>query len=128
MKEAHHIYTQENKTNPIGLSKFCELCPVNIKVFDKILHNVYACLYHKNICLLLLELEKFTNLYASFNEFVSQITCDELKECKKNLDKYKPSSEQQQMTATYNQWQTMYRSAEKMSITTTVGDHRLTPF
>ena len=40
MKEAHHIYTQENEANPIGLSTFCELCLVNIKLFDKIPHIV----------------------------------------------------------------------------------------
>ena len=82
------------------------------------------------VCLLLLELEKFTSLLASFNEFVSQITCDESKECmyrqceasKNNLDQYKPSSEKQQMAVKYNQWQTMDRRAEKMSITATVGD------
>ena len=67
---------------------------------------------------------------ASFNEFVSQITCDESKECmcrqcetwKNNLDQYKTSSKKQQIAVKYNQWQTMERRVEKVSITATVGD------
>ena len=48
MKVAHHIYLRENEAKPIGLSKFRELCPANIKVFDKIPRNVCVCLCHKN--------------------------------------------------------------------------------
>ena len=130
MKETHHIYTQENEANLIGLSKLCELCPANIKLFDKIPQNVCVCLYHKNVHLLLLELEKFTYLSASFSQFLSQIKCDESKECmyiqcgtcENNLGQCKSSSEPQQMPIKYSQWQTMNRRAEKFSITATVGD------
>ena len=50
MKEACHIYTQKNKANSIGLSKFFELRAANIKVFDKIPHNACVSLYRENIC------------------------------------------------------------------------------
>ena len=48
--------------------------------------------------------------------------CVKCETCKNNLDQYKSSSEQQQMTIKYNLWQTMDRSAEKMLITATVGE------
>ena len=42
--------------------------------------------------------------------------------CKNNLDQYKTSNKKQQITVKYNQWQTIVRRAEKILITSAVGD------
>ena len=33
-------------------------------------------MYHENVRLMLIELEKHTNLASNFNDFVQQVTCD----------------------------------------------------
>ena len=37
LKEAHNKFVEENPNNKIGLSKFCELRPNKVKLFDHIM-------------------------------------------------------------------------------------------
>ena len=54
----------------VGLSKFCDLRPPNVKLFDSIPHNICVCIYYENMRLLLEVLSKYTKLSESF-----QVTC-----------------------------------------------------
>ena len=82
LKEAYHLFKSEHKNVPVGLSKFCNLRPQNFKLFDQISHNMCVCMYHENVRLILYELSKHTNLAATFDGFVAQLTCNNsIKEC-----------------------------------------------
>ncbi len=48
LKEAHNKFVEENPD-----SKFYELRPDKIKLFDHIPHNVCVCSYYENVRLLL---------------------------------------------------------------------------
>ena len=60
LKEAPKLFTDEHQDPKIGISKFCELRPANIKLFDQIPHTVCVCEYHENMHLIL-------RYYATFN-------------------------------------------------------------
>ena len=49
LKGAYHLVKSEHENLPAGLSKFCDLRPQNIKLFDQIPHNVCVCIYHENM-------------------------------------------------------------------------------
>ena len=53
LREAYHKFVEEYPTNKIGLSKFCELRPEQVKLYDNIPHQVCVFQYHENIRLLL---------------------------------------------------------------------------
>ena len=53
LREAHHLYSILHSANNIGLSKFCELRPSHLKLFEHIPHNVCICSYHENVRLML---------------------------------------------------------------------------
>ena len=57
-REAHHLYSILHSANNIGLSKFCELCPSNLKLFEHIPHNICVCSYHENVRLMLVALKQ----------------------------------------------------------------------
>ena len=76
LKEAFYKFTEVNPNIKIGLSKFCELRPRRVNLFDNILHNVCVCSYHENVCLLLVALKEHTQLSVDFRQFIDQITCD----------------------------------------------------
>ena len=66
----------------IGLAKFCDLKPQNVKLFDQVPHNVCVCMYPENMHLILHQLSKYINLAATFQESVAQLTYNNLiKEC-----------------------------------------------
>ncbi len=62
LKEAYNKFVKENPNNKVGLSKFCELRPAKVKLFDHIPHNVCVCSYHENVRLLLVALKIHTTL------------------------------------------------------------------
>ena len=128
LKEAHHKFAEENATSKIGLSKFCELRPKNVKLFDHIPHHVCVCSYHENVRLLLLALKDHAALSIEFKSFVSQVTCNpSLKDCmsskctkcKDLIDTFTPSNPDD--TVKYQQWQSDEK-VEKVDIIATVGD------
>ena len=53
LKEAYHHFMTMNLNKKVVLSKFCDLRPPNIKLFDSIPHNICICIYHENMHLLL---------------------------------------------------------------------------
>ena len=128
LREAHQKFKEEHPGDEIGLSKFCELRPVNVKCFDHLPHQVCLCPYHENIRLLLVALRDHTSLTASFAEFVGQVTCDgetkqclvgECDSCKDSIDSFVPSDTSAPIR--YHQWQNVERS-EKVEMVGTVGD------
>ena len=102
LKEAYHRFVEAFQSLYIGLTKFCELRPANIKLFDQIPHNVCVCAHHENTRLILTVLEHYTKLSSKFDEFVNQVTCCESSkdciyrrcgDCKNLLATFKPSPE-----------------------------------
>ena len=75
LKEAYAKIVEEHPCHKIGLSKFCELRPKNVKLYDHIPHHVCVCLYHENVRLLLVALREHTSLATEFHDFISQVTC-----------------------------------------------------
>lgn len=128
LKEAFHKFTEVNPNTKIGLSKFCELRPRRVKLFDNIPHNVCVCSYHENIRLLLVALKEHTQLSVDFKSFIDQITCDSSEKtcmsrqctnCENKLDNYKPMNPTD--TVRYQQWQNKEK-VEKVDIIGTVND------
>ena len=79
LREAYNKFSESPASTNIGLSKFCELRPKKVKLFDHIPHHVCVCSYHENIHLLLVVLNKYTTLSVDFQGFINQITCDSSK-------------------------------------------------
>ncbi len=79
LREAYNKFSESHASMNIGLSKFCELSPKKVKLFDHIPHHVCVCSYHENIRLLLVVLNKYTMLSVDFQGFINQITCDSSK-------------------------------------------------
>lgn len=128
LKEAHSSFVKAHQEYKIGLSKFCELRPVNIKLFDHIPHNVCVCSYHENVRLLLLCLKEHSELCTDFQGFINQITCsstqkscmsNECSECKHKIDNFAPKEPGDLIK--YHQWLT-HDKVEKVEIQGTVGD------
>ena len=130
LKEAYHGFVEAFPSLYIGLTKFCELRPANIKLFDQIPHNVCVCAHHENMRLILTVLEHFTKLSSKYNEFVNQVTCWKFSkdciyrrcgDCKNLLETFKPSPEDGDTLTKYQQWQSLKKKSEKVTITATVN-------
>ena len=128
LKEAFRKFKEINTNTKIGLSKFCDLRPQYIKLFDNIPHQVCVCPYHENIRLLLTVLKGYTQLSPDFHSFIDQVTCNssekkcmksECVTCKDKIDQYAPSNPE--VTVRYYQWQTNDK-IDKVEIIGTVGD------
>ena len=109
LKEAYHGFVEAFTSLYIGLTKFCELRPANIKLFDQISH-VCVCAHHENMRLILTVLEHFTKLSSKYNEFVNRVTCCEFSkdciyrqcgDCKNLLETFKPSPEDEDTLTKY---------------------------
>ena len=112
LKEAYHHFMTMNLNKIVGLSKFCDLRPSNIKLFDSIPH-ICICIYHENMHLLLEVLSKYTKLSESFQDSVDQITCDpsfydcncrKCGHCIHLLYTFKPAIKQCENVVRYVQW------------------------
>ena len=130
LKRAYHLVKSEHENLSVGLSKFCDLRPQNVKLFDQIPHNASVCMYHENVHLILHELSKHTNLAATFDKFVAQLTCNnsikkcfyrQCEDCKDSLDFFVPPPDVADIATKYQQWQTINKNAEKVQISETVG-------
>ena len=75
LKKTHNMYIESNPDAQIGLSKFCELRPKRVKLFDHIPHYVCVCSYHESVQLLLYALHQHTQLPVEFHFFIGQVTC-----------------------------------------------------
>ena len=76
LREAYNKFKEQHSTVTMSLSKFCELRPANVKVFDHLPHQVCLCSYHENVRLLLVALKEHSSLSTEFSSFVEQVTCD----------------------------------------------------
>ena len=108
----------------ISRSKFCELRPKHIKLFDQIPHNVCVCLYHENIRLLLLALQDESPLPENTSQFTELMVCDtdnkkcmtqECILCKNKIDRFIPHASDDR-SIHYYQWQKS-SSYEKVQLT-----------
>lgn len=129
LREAHTKFMEENPDTKIGLSKFCDLRPAHVKLFDHLPHQVCVCSYHENVRLILVALKKYSDLSTDFSSFVNQIVCDsQSKECMSNeclvcKDKLNSFSPQNPSTSiVYHQWQTSNSRVEKVAIMSTVQE------
>ena len=60
LREAYKKFKEENPSLKVGLTRFCELRPAHVKLFDQIPHQVCVCSYHENVRLLLAALNEHT--------------------------------------------------------------------
>ena len=125
LKETHNKYIESNPDAQIGLSKFCELRPKRVKLFDHIPHYVCVCSYHENVRLLLYALHQHTQLPVEFHSVIDQVTCNSSEKkcmsslcenCKDKIDIYLPKNPMD--TLKYQQW----HNSEKVDIIGTVND------
>ena len=128
LKEAQYSFVITHPESKIGLSKFCELRPKNIKLFDHIPHNVCVRSYHENVRLLLLALKEHTELCTDFRGFIDQVTCDctqkscmsnECSACQNKLEDFTPENPDDAIK--FHQWLTNEK-IEKVEILGTVAD------
>lgn len=128
LKEAYIIFSENNPDVKIGLTKFCEFRPENVKLFDSLPHHVCVCQYHENVRLLLEALKTRTSLKSDFHGFIDQVTCDPSKkecmysncnECKLLINDFTPMSPETPIT--YLQWQKNDK-VEKINIVATAID------
>ena len=76
LREAYNKFTEQQSTTKMSLTIFCELRPLNVKLFDHLPHQVCLCSYHENAQLLLVALREHTSLSTEFSFFIEQVTCD----------------------------------------------------
>ena len=128
LREAYHKFVEEYPTNKIGLSKFCELRPEQVKLYDNIPHQVCVCQYHENIRLLLVALQAHTDLKGEFSEFINQITCDSTskecmtRKCSACADLLLQFSPRVTHPVSYRQWRSTDGRAEKITFEGTTED------
>ena len=78
LKEAHGMFLQQNKDVKISFSKFATLRPKQVLLQQDVPHTTCLCIYHENVRLLLVALEKILPpIPISFREFCSVITCNQ---------------------------------------------------
>ena len=101
LREAHNKFKEEHASLKIGLTKFCELRPTHVKLFDQIPHQVCVCSYHENVRLLLVALKDYTALSTDFSGFINQVACDstskecmsgKCSECKDAINQFAPGN------------------------------------
>lgn len=129
LAEAHKMFCDEYKDlYKIGLSKFCDLRPPNVKLFNMIPHNVCVCEYHENVRLLLAALKNHTSLPNDVNRFSNSMMCSEITKgcatrectnCKDKLQGYAPQTDDNHLIK-YYQWQK--DQVEKVEITSSVTE------
>ena len=131
LAEAHQLYLEENPDYCVGRSKFCQLRPKNIKLFDKMPHSVCVCMYHENIRLLLNALENCTELPSSTTAFTNSIVCDpsskecmtlECNTCQNNISNYEPVGEDASLPVNYFQWQKNDKNITKVEVKSIAED------
>ena len=111
------------------LSKFCELRPPYVKLFDQLPHQVCLCSYHENVRLLLVGLGEHTSLSTEFSSFIEQVTCDptskkcmtrECSTCHDVIDGFAPQAHSESLP--YYQWKSTDNRIEKIVATDTVDN------
>ncbi len=79
LRELHQLFIQENPNITISRSSFQDLRPSNVLYKSSTPQNVYVCVYHENISLLLKALDE--QIYGlksiDLNAFVKLLVCDD---------------------------------------------------
>ena len=126
LREAYKKFTEQHSGTKMSLSKFCELRPPNVKLFDHLPHQVCLCSYHENVRLLLVALKEHSSLSTEFSSFIEQVTCDasskrcmsrECTNCIGLIDEFAPQSNL--VTLQYYQWKSNDGRIEKVLLTDT---------
>ena len=127
LREAYNSFEEHHSTIKMSLSKFCELRPPNVKLFEHLPHQVCLCSYHENVRLLLIALRDHSFLSTEFSSFIKQVTCDatskecmtrECTTCVSLIDEFAPQSSS--VTLQYYQWKSKDSRIEKVVVTDTV--------
>ena len=77
-------FKTENPGCKICFSKFCDMRPPEVKLVQDIPHSSWLCIYHENVRLLLVTLNKYVKtIPMEFRSFIELIVCDQNSEdCK----------------------------------------------
>ena len=115
LMEAYKLFKLQNPDQTIGKTKFCEMRPKYIKLYDSLPHNVCVCKYHENVRLLLRALHPFTNLPVNVSTFTDSLVCSSNDEscmrlacadCQDNFSNLgNLGSNDDQIHVNYQQWQ-----------------------
>ena len=127
LRGAYNKFIEQHSTTKMNLSKFCELRPPNVKLFDHLPHQVCLCSYHENVRLLLVALREHSSLSTEFSSFIEQVTCDatskkcmtrECSTCVDLIDEFAPQSSS--VILQDYQWKSTDSRIEKVVMTDTV--------
>ena len=78
LKEAYASYKIENLVDKLSLSKFCDLGPPEVKLIQEIPYSSCLCIYHENVRLLLIALNRNDNMFPmEFQGFIDKIVCNQ---------------------------------------------------
>lgn len=80
VKEAHGMFMKEYPEFKVGLSKFFNLKPANVRSFTKMPHNVCVCQIHENLRCALKTLQKSNQIFNEIktdNEMHLNFTCQD---------------------------------------------------
>lgn len=83
VKETYAMFMKEHPEVKVGLSKFFDLKPENIRSFTKMPHNVCVCQIHENLRCALKTLRKSNEFFSNIktdNEMHLNFTCQDPKE------------------------------------------------
>lgn len=129
LREAYHKLKDQYPSLKVGLSKFCDLRPVHVKLFDQLPHQVCVCSYYENVRLLLVALKEHTTLNTDFTAFIEQVVCDpsakvcmtgKCSKCSSAINKYVPVNNSHPIH--YQQWQSVDKRVEKVELDRTSGE------
>ena len=129
LREAWNTFKEQHSTPKMCLSKFCELQPPYVKLFDQLPHQVCLCSYHENVRLLLVGLGEHTSLSTEFSSFIEQVTCDptskkcmtrECSTCHDMIDGCAPQAHSESLP--YYQWKSTDNRIERIVATDTVDN------
>ena len=78
LKEAYASYKIENPVDKLSLSKFCDLQPPEVKLIQEIPHSSCLCIYHENVRLLLIALNRNDSKFPmGFRGCIDKIVCNQ---------------------------------------------------
>ena len=73
--ELYELYKEEYSDDRIKLSTFKTLCPDVVLCKSEMPHNVYTCIYHENINLLLQSMNNM-GMPANHRDLMEHVACD----------------------------------------------------
>ena len=76
LREAYNGFKEQQLTIKMSLSKFCELRPPNVKLFEHLSHQLCLYIYHKTVQVLQIALRDHLSLSTEFSSFIKQVICD----------------------------------------------------